>query len=52
VTHQVEGSVNPNWVSTDLVRHYAFSDDGNRLMLSIQNAEGRVTGTLTWERMK
>jgi hypothetical protein len=52
VTHHVEGSVNPNWVKTDLVRYYAFSADGNRLMLSLKNAEGRVTGTLTWERLK
>lgn len=52
VTHHVEGSANPNWVKTDLVRYYAFSEDGNRLMLSIKNAQGRVTGTLTWERMR
>jgi hypothetical protein len=52
VTHHVEGSVNPNWVKTDLVRYYAFSADGNRLMLSLKNGEGRVTGTLTWERLK
>jgi hypothetical protein len=52
VTHHVEGSVNPNWVKTDLVRYYAFSADGSRLMLSLKNAEGRVTGTLTWERLK
>ncbi len=52
VTHHVEGSVNPNWVKTHLVRYYAFSEDGNRLMLSLENAEGRVTGTLTWERLK
>lgn len=52
VTHHVEGSVNPNWVKTDLVRYYAFSPDGNRLMLSLKNAEGRVTGTLTWERIR
>lgn len=52
VTHHVEGSANPNWVKTDLVRWYAFSSDGQQLMLSIKNAEGRVTGTLTWERMK
>jgi len=52
VTHHVEGSTNPNWVKTDLVRWYAFSADGRQLMLSIKNAEGRVTGTLTWERMK
>jgi hypothetical protein len=52
VTHHVEGSVNPNWVKTDLVRYYSFSDDDNRLMLSIKNAQGRVTGTLTWERLR
>ena len=54
VTHHVEGSTNPNWVSTptQLVRWYAFSKDGNRLMLSVKNAAGRVTGTLTWERIR
>lgn len=54
VTHHVEGSTNPNWVSTptQLVRWYAFSKDGNRLMLSVKNAAGRVTGTLTWERLR
>ena len=54
VTHHVEGSTNPNWVSTptNLVRSYAFSADGNRLMLSVKNAAGRVTGTLTWERIR
>ncbi len=52
VTHGVEGALNPNWVKTDLVRYYEFSPDGNRLMLSIRNAAGRVTGTLTWERME
>lgn len=51
VTHAVEGSTNPNWVKTDLVRYYAFSPDGNRLMLSIKSGD-RVTGTLTWERLK
>jgi lipocalin-like protein len=51
VTHHVEGSVNPNWVKTDLVRYYEFSPDSKRLMLSIQNAQGRVTGKLTWERI-
>ena len=52
VTHHVEGSTNPNWPKTDLVRYYAFSEDGQRLMLSIRNAQGRVTGTLTWERIE
>ena len=52
VTHHVEGSTNPNWVNTTLTRWYAFSHDDNRLMLSLHNDEGRVTGTLTWERMR
>jgi hypothetical protein len=52
VTHKVEGSTNPNWVSTELVRYYAFSPDDSRLMLSLKNAEGRITGTLTWERLR
>lgn len=54
VTHHVEGSTNPNWVGTptNLVRSYAFSADGTRLMLSVKNAAGRVTGTLTWERIR
>lgn len=51
VTHHVAGSTNPNWVKTDLVRYYEFSPDGKRLLLSIRNAQGRVTGTLTWERL-
>lgn len=51
VTHHVEGSANPNWVKTDLVRWFRFSPDGGRLMLSLKNADGRVTGTLTWERL-
>ena len=52
VTHHVEGSTNPNWVNTTLTRWYAFSHDDNRLMLSLHNDQGRVTGTLTWERMR
>lgn len=51
VTHAVEGSTNPNWVKTNLVRFYEFSADGRQLKLSIRNAQGRTTGTLTWERM-
>lgn len=52
VTHHVEGATNPNWPKTDLIRYYEFSPDGKRLMLSIKNAQGRVTGTLTWERLE
>lgn len=51
VTHHVEGASIANWVGTDLVRYYAFSADGTQLMLSLRNAQGRVTGTLTWERL-
>lgn len=52
VTHHVEGALNPNWVGTDLVRYYRFSPDGRRLMLSLRDANGRTTGTLTWERIQ
>jgi len=50
VIHHVHGSVTtPQWVGTGLIRYYEFDDD--LLMLSIRNAEGRTTGTLTWRRM-
>ena len=52
VTHKVEGSLNPNWPKTDLPRYFAFSDGNNTLKLSIRNAAGRVTGTLTWARIR
>ncbi len=45
VTHHVEGSTNPNWVSTELIRYYAFSPDDSRLMLSIGHAGA---GTRMW----
>jgi hypothetical protein len=51
VTHYVEGSTNPNWPKTDLVRYFEFADGGNTLRLSIRNEAGRVTGTLTWARI-
>jgi len=51
VTHHVEGSTNPNWPKTELVRYFEFTDDGNTLKLSIRNAAGRTTGTLTWARI-
>jgi Lipocalin-like domain len=52
VTHKVEGSLNPNWPKTDLPRYFAFSDGNNTLKLSIRNDAGRVTGTLTWARIR
>lgn len=51
VTHHVEGSTNPNWPKTDLVRHFEFVD-ADTLKLSIRNAAGRTTGTLTWSRIR
>jgi hypothetical protein len=50
VTHHVEGSTQANWIGTDLVRYYEFTREG-QLKLSLRNAQGRVTGTLTWERL-
>ena len=50
VTHHVEGALYPQWPGTTLVRHYAFSEDGKRLTLSIKSGD-RITGTLTWERL-
>ena len=52
VTHHVEASTNPNWPTTDLIRYYEFADDGHTLKLSIRNAAGRITGTLTWARIR
>lgn len=47
VTHHVQGSpVDPDWVGTDQVRYYEF--DGERLMLSLKDEDGRTTATLTW----
>jgi hypothetical protein len=51
VTHHVEGSTNPNWPKTDLVRYFEFVDD-HTLKLSIRNSAGRTTGTLVWARIR
>ena len=51
VTHHVEGSTNPNWPKTELIRYFEFADGGNTLKLSIRNDAGRTTGTLTWARI-
>ena len=52
VTHHVEASTNPNWPNTELVRYFEFADGGNTLKLSIRDAAGRTTGTLTWARIR
>ena len=50
VIHHVEGSpLMPGWVGEDNVRFYEF--EGDLLRLSLKNAEGRTTATLTWRRL-
>ena len=50
VIHHVEGSpLMPGWVGGDNVRFYGF--EGDPLRLSLKNAEGRTTATLTWRRL-
>lgn len=48
VTHHVSGSNNASWVGRDLVRYYAFTDDG--LKLSLKRGD-RTIGTLAWRRI-
>lgn len=51
VIHHVEGSpMIPAWVGGDNIRYFEFEDD--LLKLSLKNAQGRVTGTLTWRRLQ
>jgi hypothetical protein len=51
VIHHVAGASFPHWIGSDQVRYYGFSEDGNTLTLSVKSGE-RITGTLTWERVK
>jgi len=52
VIHHVEGSpTRGNWPGSDNIRYYEFTDDG-LLKLSLKNAEGRTTGTLTWRKIR
>lgn len=52
IVHNVVGSPTAaGWPGTGLVRYYEFEGD-DILRLSIRNAEGRVTGTLTWRRLQ
>ena len=52
VTHIVDGSSNPSWVGSRQVRYYELSKDNAQLILSVKNADGRVTSTLLWKRSK
>jgi hypothetical protein len=49
VTHHVEGSPSRgSWVGEDNVRHYAW--ENGMLKLSIKDASGRISSTLTWRK--
>jgi len=51
VIHHVEGSaIRPQWVGGDNIRHFEFV--GDMLQLSLKDTEGRITGTLTWRKLK
>ncbi|MGD9853586.1 MAG: lipocalin-like domain-containing protein [Planctomycetaceae bacterium] len=47
VTHHVEAATYPNWIGTDLVRSFQFSQD--LLTLSLVSAKG-AAHALTWKR--
>ncbi len=50
VVHHVAGSSLPHWFGTEQVRYYGFPD-ADHLTLSLKSG-GRVTQTLTWERVR
>ena len=47
VTHHVEGATFPNWIGTDLVRDFRFSD--GTLTLGLVRPDGTVH-ELVWDR--
>jgi len=50
VIHHVEGApMVPEWVGGDNIRHFEFSD--GLLKLSLKNASGRTTATLSWRKL-
>ena len=51
VVHHVIGSSRPDWIGTEQIRHYGFSEDGKYLTLSLKSGD-RVTQTLTWDRVR
>ena len=51
VNHQVHAASYPNWVNTDLVRKYSFSDDGQTLTLSTHDkCPPGMTARLVWTK--
>ena len=52
IVHEVEGSpTRGTWVGEDNIRYFELTDDG-LLKLSLKDAQGRTTGTLTWRRIE
>ena len=51
VEHRVDGSAIPSLAGTTQVRHFAFEDDGDTLILMVKNGD-RVQGRLRWERSR
>ena len=51
VEHHVDGSLIPSLVGTTQIRHFAFEDDGDTLILMVKNGD-RVQGRLRWERYR
>ncbi len=55
VVHQVDMSVFPNWIGTDLVRNFEFQKEGNHLLLSTTPFKTRkgdsVKQVLLWQRL-
>ena len=55
VVHQVDMSLFPNWIGTDLIRTFEFQQAGNQLLLSTTLFKTRkghlVKQVLLWERM-
>ncbi|HCK33964.1 MAG TPA: hypothetical protein DHW20_02220 [Gemmatimonadetes bacterium] len=52
VIHHVEGSpTRGSWPGVDNIRYFEFTDEG-LLKLSLKNAEGQTTGTLTWRKIE
>lgn len=50
VIHHVEGSpMIARWVGQDNIRFFEF--EGDLLRLSLKDAQGRISGTLTWRRL-
>ena len=51
VFHHVEGSpLVPQWVGGENIRYFEFTD--GLLKLSLKDAEGRVTATLSWRKLE